>query len=161
MDDLDTFVDKGLQGIKRLEKQLDALGEAIESKFQTLIGTTQAGWAPLADSTLETRHKQGYTDDSEELLRSGIYRGSFTHEKEVKEDEFELTVGIKFGTIRLLEYDHRPHDIGALAVSHERGTATEPPRPMLTLVADALTEQLRDALGEDVDFRVEKLYAGE
>jgi hypothetical protein len=139
----ETFTDKGMRDLNRLRKAANDLAEGIESSFFVKFGIYQPKWSGLAERTKAIRVKQGYPED-EPLLRSGVTRDSFTREVEATETSITIIVGIKTGTIRKLPYDERPKDIGQLMCWHERGTATEPPRPMLPLVADEVTKMLTD-----------------
>lgn len=142
-DEISTFTDKGMKNLNRIRTAATELAEGIQSSFFVKFGTYQPKWAQLAGSTQADRRMQGYPEN-EPLLRSGITRDSFTHEVEITEDSIFIIVGIKTGTIRKLPYDERPKDIGQLMCWHERGTATEPPRPMLPLVAAEVDKMLSD-----------------
>lgn len=142
--------------LTRIAGKANKIGQATTEVFHDTLGRNDVGWPDLAIATQSKRVAQGYSID-EPLLRSGVTRDSFTHEVKVSDDGLyaEIIVGIKTGTIRTFPYDFRPHDIGLLMVWHELGTVTEPPRPLLPLVANYLrTTVLLYALRKDSDIDV-------
>jgi phage gpG-like protein len=62
-------------------KALEEIGKTVEQKAKAKIGTEQPGWAPLAESTLADKGRQGYPVPAP-LLRAGELRDSISHEVE-------------------------------------------------------------------------------
>jgi hypothetical protein len=128
-------------------RRLDRLGEATVDLFKSTLGRRDVGWPELSEYTQAERERQGYSPD-EPLVRSGLTQDSFTYEAEMGSDGLsaEVIVGIRTNTLRSFPYDSRIRDVGLLMVWHEQGTATEPPRPVLPLVAAALDRVIEQYL---------------
>ena len=60
-------------------KALEVIGGRVEARAKAKIGTEQAGWAALAESTLAEKARLGYPVPSP-LLRTSGMRGSIGHE---------------------------------------------------------------------------------
>lgn len=90
------------------------LMDAAAARAKSVIGTYEAGWKPLAPSTIADRVRHGYSPN-EPLLRSGGMRGSIESEAEI--DGFGVTGAIGSDEVK--------------ALWQELGTSRAPPRPFL------------------------------
>ena len=146
MDDQLIAFDKSADKVlKRVHRVGEELGQALVDSFVSKLGKPHPGWAPLSQVTQQERIKQGYSAD-QPLLRSGVTRDCFTHVVDVEGTVLTIIAGIKSNTIRTLPYENKPRNIGQLMSWHEVGTAREPPRPVLPLVAQDLTRMLHEII---------------
>jgi hypothetical protein len=139
---LEAFDKSAQRVVRRIHNAADQLGSSMVESFIGKLGHPQPGWSALAMDTQAVRILQGYSAN-EPLLRSGVTRDCFTYEKSVEGTVVVVIAGIKTGTLRELPYDPgRVKDIGQLMAFHERGTVTEPPRPVLPFVVQDITKVL-------------------
>jgi hypothetical protein len=71
------------RGARRARNELviptDELMKVLEAEAKGYIGEYQAGWKPLAASTVEEKTRLGYAPPDNPLLREGIMRDSIEH----------------------------------------------------------------------------------
>lgn len=112
---LDAFIARLERAIVEVKPEiaagLEKVGQLAESIAAELPGHYQPGWAPLAESTLRDKERQGYPVPSP-LKRTGKMAGSYR--KEV--DPFDLVLVI--GSPK------------KEALWQEEGTSRIPPRPV-------------------------------
>jgi hypothetical protein len=136
---------------------LTAWAEIVQRESQREIGHYQdaagpfAAWPALTENTLEGfaiggrwiagKVEMGYAPPDNPLLREGTLRDHI----EYSVGEKEAAVGVPSVTVTS-HYDDRPRDIGDIAIWHELGTATEPPRSFLGGAAFRMRDRAVDAL---------------
>jgi hypothetical protein len=103
-----------VETVPAIEIGLDKVGTMIETLAAHYPGHYQAGWAPLAESTIKDKQAKGFPVPSP-LLRTGEMAASY--HKTLMPAELAVVVG-------------SPEKI---AVYQELGTAHIPPRPVLSL----------------------------
>lgn len=108
---------------------LEKIGELAKTLAAEYPGTYQRGWAPLAESTLRDKERQGYPTPSP-LLRTGEMAASY--EKAVDPVELEVTIGSE----------------DPVALYQEMGTSKMPPRPVVSLALQNSLPYAKDTLVE-------------
>ena len=97
-----------------LEREVRLGMEEAAKLAKGFIGREGPGWAPLAESTIADKERQGYETPAP-LLRTGELRDSIKGEAE----------SVPGGVRGVVESDDPS------ALSHEIGSSREPPRPFL------------------------------
>lgn len=121
-------------------KELDRAARAVQRRAKADIGHYQmntgqfAPWAPLADSTVADKARQGFAPPDNPLLRTGEMRNSIERHVE----EHEAVVGSN----------------SEIAVFQELGTDRMPPRSFLGAAAFQEAEAVAAILGEGFMARV-------
>jgi hypothetical protein len=113
----------------RLEVGLDKIGTLAATLAASYPGTYQPGWAPLAESTILGKERDGWPVPSP-LLRTGEMAGSYRHELEPA--ELAVTVGSP----------------SKIALYQEIGTSRIPPRPVCEPALKNSLPYAADVLGE-------------
>ena len=128
--DFESMLTRSLSAVHgELAIGLDKVGQLAEANAAELPGHYQPGWAPLAESTLADKEKQGFPVPSP-LKRTGEMAESYR--KDVDVAELEMVIGSE----------------SKIALYQEMGTVHIPPRPVCSTALKNSLPFATDVFGE-------------